>query len=641
MKYTILAAIALIGLACSSQSQTIKSLGYDTTNGKVIYGGTNALTFTNPLQFDSGVRAATRTNLDLGATWLTNTSVTNFRTAIGLGATWLTNTNVTNFRTAIGLGTTNSPVFSALTLGAGDEIQINGSGIYSVAFGGQLEFETRTLEQAGFNVFAWATNSFAVTPAATFATNVSIAGSLTVGSFTTTTPSTWALDATQTAAATNGRLTLPSNANVIRLTNNNAISSVTNGVLGAFYYLVNPATDAVTISNVGGITIDGATNLTLAPNESATLVALGPTNISVANRGGLETTNNVEFRRLRMIAANAVDDGDDSTLWLDTSGTNQAASLRLSGTGGGAEKYNAYLQGGSAGLTVSAVNGFRVLDGGTAGTGSVMFGINSSGNATLNGVNNTAPSQTADSASSLMTRGLSDTRYLPSFGEYMDGTFYRQTMADWMPTRVTNGGSATFDATGSRWALTSATNVGNLVGVRIGRMEGINNSGSSGGNNMFTSGFTAFVFAAMWSRSNSVLRFVVGHSTGDPIGQYPTNRAVGIEFSGDLDLSARLIAHNGTTATNGPLVSGLKNTPYAVYALYAVRYYTNGTVELYRSDNRGAFTNIAAATITGGPTNNAAGGTVGAVDIAFDSGTNASPSGAVSRVHWWGYQYHD
>jgi hypothetical protein len=62
---------------------------------------------------------------------------------------------------------------------------------------------------------------------------------------------------------------------------------VTNGVLGAFYYLVNQATNAVTISNVGGITIDGAQNLTLSPNESATLVATGPTNVSVANRGDL------------------------------------------------------------------------------------------------------------------------------------------------------------------------------------------------------------------------------------------------------------------------------------------------------------------------------------------------------------------
>ena len=55
MKYLILAATALIGLACSSHSQTIKSLGYDTTNGQVIYGGTNTLTFTNPLAFSTNV----------------------------------------------------------------------------------------------------------------------------------------------------------------------------------------------------------------------------------------------------------------------------------------------------------------------------------------------------------------------------------------------------------------------------------------------------------------------------------------------------------------------------------------------------------------------------------------------------------
>jgi hypothetical protein len=38
------------------------------------------------------------------------------RTNLGLGATWLTNTDVTNFRTAIGLGTTNSVEFNSLKL---------------------------------------------------------------------------------------------------------------------------------------------------------------------------------------------------------------------------------------------------------------------------------------------------------------------------------------------------------------------------------------------------------------------------------------------------------------------------------------------------------------------------------------------
>ena len=290
------------------------------------------------------VPSQTRISLGLGATWLTNTNVINFRTAIGLGttsevtfstvsstfvattsgldgtsvaptgiqfngvaaattrtnlglgATWLTNTNVTNFRTAIGLGATNNATFSNIT----------------------------------------ASGTLGVSNTATFATNVTVNGNISVGSLTTTTPSTWALDATQTAAATNGVLALPSNANVIRLTNATAISGVSGGVLGAFYYLVNQTTNAVTISNVGGITVQGGTSLTLGANQAATLVATGATNASVAARGDLTD----------------------------------------------------------------------VALGGTA---------------------NTAPSQTADSASSLMTRGLSDVRYLGEMWNASKMTAYSTT----------------------------------------------------------------------------------------------------------------------------------------------------------------------------------------------------------------------
>jgi len=113
---TILAALLFCAPAFG---QTVKALSYN-TNGVVIYSSTNTLTFTNAfklgddlllsnnifhwgtnarwspednvfsteIQFDStNIAAATRTNLALGATWLTNTNVTNFRTAIGLGAT--------------------------------------------------------------------------------------------------------------------------------------------------------------------------------------------------------------------------------------------------------------------------------------------------------------------------------------------------------------------------------------------------------------------------------------------------------------------------------------------------------------------------------------------------------------------------
>ncbi len=131
------------------------------------------ISFVEPIRF-SGTNAvanaaASRTNLGLGATWLTNTTIPNFlssiglsatnevsfetvsvdqlswegttvfepetgtfykninfnnttnaattRTNLGLGATWLTNTNVTNFRSAIGLGATNSVSLGTVVVG--------------------------------------------------------------------------------------------------------------------------------------------------------------------------------------------------------------------------------------------------------------------------------------------------------------------------------------------------------------------------------------------------------------------------------------------------------------------------------------------------------------------------------------------
>jgi hypothetical protein len=48
------------------------------------------------------------------------------RTNLGLGATWLTNTNVTNFRSAISLGATNSNVkFNSLILGGENNFILN------------------------------------------------------------------------------------------------------------------------------------------------------------------------------------------------------------------------------------------------------------------------------------------------------------------------------------------------------------------------------------------------------------------------------------------------------------------------------------------------------------------------------------
>ena len=65
MKNLYLILVLLLFGAASAHSQTLKTLSYNTTNGAVVYSGTNSLTFTNPLQFATNVRANTRTNLGI------------------------------------------------------------------------------------------------------------------------------------------------------------------------------------------------------------------------------------------------------------------------------------------------------------------------------------------------------------------------------------------------------------------------------------------------------------------------------------------------------------------------------------------------------------------------------------------------
>ena len=207
-----------------------------------------------------------------------------------------------------------------------------------------------------------------------------------------------------------------------------------------------------------------------------------------------------------------------------------------------------------------------------------------------------------------------------------------------MPTKATNGGTTSFIAEGSRWGLDLTTNASSASGVRLGRLDRGYNAGA---NLAFTAPFTAFVYGQIWSRTNAVCRFVVTQTAaGESIGNYPTNRAVGIEFRGASNLEARLIAHNGTTATNGPWVSFDYGTiVYAYNTLYAVRYSTNGIVELYTSFND-EYTNVPSATITGGPTSFVSGGFVH-VDYGMENSTNAAinQGSFQNTIQWWGVEY--
>jgi hypothetical protein len=146
MKLRLLTLLAALLLCAPSHAQTIKSLGFNTTNGFIVYGGTNPLTFTNSLQFATNARAGTRTNLGLGD-WATlsdgsalrsesltisdgedpnyiqftagsgvsffGNRASQFRTALGLGLPALTNTSNVTFRSAVGVAA--APIFKVLT----------------------------------------------------------------------------------------------------------------------------------------------------------------------------------------------------------------------------------------------------------------------------------------------------------------------------------------------------------------------------------------------------------------------------------------------------------------------------------------------------------------------------------------------
>jgi hypothetical protein len=107
-------------------------------------------------------------------------------------------------------------------------------------------------------------------------------------------------------------------------------------------------------------------------------------------------------------------------------------------------------------------------------------------------------------------------------------------------------------------------------------------------------------------RENGLLRVVLGdnQNSSTNIAEYPTNRAIGFEIteSGGTN-QVRIIAHNGTTNTNGPWVAVGDFTQR--YLIGVEQNNTNGEVKLYVAANAAAPTNNTNATITGGPTNNA------------------------------------
>jgi hypothetical protein len=133
---TLTTLLALALFCATGYGQTIKSLGYNTTNGEVVYTGTNVLTFTNAPAFTDA--ATVRTNLGLG------TAATNAASAFQPASAALTNlaandaANLTNFPSLLlrtngsAAELTNFPTLNQNTTGTASNV----TGVVAVANGG-------------------------------------------------------------------------------------------------------------------------------------------------------------------------------------------------------------------------------------------------------------------------------------------------------------------------------------------------------------------------------------------------------------------------------------------------------------------------------------------------------------------------
>jgi lipid-binding SYLF domain-containing protein len=129
---TLLTILLAALCAATGYGQTMKTLSYN-TNGVVAYSNTNTLQLPSSVKFggdvgivSSSLQFANEDRISLEETrffgdWTFGGSITfeaaaSVRTNLGLGATWLTNTNVTNFLAAIGLSATNNVSFNSVAV---------------------------------------------------------------------------------------------------------------------------------------------------------------------------------------------------------------------------------------------------------------------------------------------------------------------------------------------------------------------------------------------------------------------------------------------------------------------------------------------------------------------------------------------
>jgi hypothetical protein len=263
------------------------------------------------------------------------------------------------------------------------------------------------------------------------------------------------------------------------------------------------------------------------------------------------------------------------------------------------------------------------------------------GNVTMSGTANIAPSQTASSGSSLMTRTLTDNNPLWTAGSIRLLAAYASDSA--------NGGAVTLNSYGLGSATVSGGTNTNGYG-RANLADGINTARQYlGGGVNFTQNISASFVATIRSQlvGDSVIRFVVGAPAGGVPPPAQSNaitiRGFGVEFSpgagpaafdGTTNARARLFAHNGTNYSTSAYTADFPAffINSQSQAQFIVSSSTNGLVTLHMSatdsstgiKSAGRPSTTPVLTLSNGPTDGAGGPFVSLFSV--NSSTNAPAS---------------
>lgn len=200
-----------------------------------------------------------------------------------------------------------------------------------------------------------------------------------------------------------------------------------------------------------------------------------------------------------------------------------------------------------------------------------------------------------------------------------------------------NLGGAVFNSNNAIYLSAAGTNTASQAGIRFAE-QGYNQPAGGVGTLFGSETISLYTVVNTVVPRTTVIRVVLGNHylNTTNIGVAPTNRAIGYEIiqqsQTNNQVQLRLIAHNGTSLTNGPYV--YIGEYFSRFTIGVVPNRTNGEVKLFVAVGSVAPTNIPAATIMGGPTNNAP-INHGSFEAGIDTVTTNAQGGNVNIIKAW------